>query len=197
MTDSLPPPADDEDAAPPEGEDPAGRLEPSTDGAVEGDEVLEGEVADDRRLSGPPRAFSGPLPPPDVLEEYEQVLPGLKHDIVNQWKAETAHRHQTIDGVRGTDEAAMRAYYDGEKRGQYLGFVILIGVLVIAGLSILFDQPIVGIASLLAAGGGAVWALRRSSLGNAIAAPRDLGEGDEVEGLPPGSSEDDRSQPDR
>ncbi len=87
--------------------------------------------------------------------------------------------------MRGTDHEAMRAYYDGEKRGQYLGFAVLVGVLVIAALSVVLDQPVVGVASLVMAGSAAVWALRRSSVSQ-IPPPVDVGDGDEVEKLPPG-----------
>lgn len=37
-------------------------------------------------------SFSGPLPPPDLLAEYEQVLPGLADRIVRMAEDEGAHR---------------------------------------------------------------------------------------------------------
>ncbi|HEY5342271.1 MAG TPA: hypothetical protein VIJ66_01240 [Solirubrobacteraceae bacterium] len=40
--------------------------------------------------------------------------PGLAREIVDQWKAETAHRHRTIDGLREIDHESMRSYYKGE-----------------------------------------------------------------------------------
>ncbi len=172
-----------------EDDDLAGRgeLEPAGAEAVEPDEVVEGEVEPDRRLSEP-AGFAGPLPPPHVLDEYEHVVPGLKHDIVDQWKTETAHRRQTVDGMRKTDHRAMRAYYEGEKRGQFLGFAILVGVLGVAVLAILTSQPWVGIAALGAAG-TAIWALRRDSRGDSgDDPPTDIGNGDDVEKLPPGSN---------
>lgn len=92
--------------------------------AVDG-EVVDGEVDDDglrtdRRVSMAASSFSGPLPPPEVLRGYDEVQPGLGREIVEQWKAETAHRHSTIDALRRTDHAAMEAFYSGEKRGQIL-----------------------------------------------------------------------------
>lgn len=175
--------ADDEDESSGERQ-----IEPSTSDAVEPDEVVEGEIEQDRRLSRP-TSFTGPLPPPHVLEEYDEVVPGLKHDIVDQWKAETAHRHRTIDGMRETDHQAMQAYYGGEKRGQYLGFVILVGVLIVAGLSVALGEPVVGVASLVMAAAAAIWALRRSSLGDG-AGPTDIGNGDDVEQVTPRSEDE-------
>ena len=40
-------------------------------------------------------AHSGPLPPPAMLREYNQVIPGLGDAIVNEFKAETSHRRST------------------------------------------------------------------------------------------------------
>lgn len=36
--------------------------------------------------------FSGPLPPPAVLREYEAAHPGLAGEIVAGWRAEGVHR---------------------------------------------------------------------------------------------------------
>ncbi len=191
MTGSSPPP----DGDPVDGNvaaTPPGAIQPGEEEAgLEGDEVVDGELEPDRRLSRP-ESFAGPLPPPNVLDEYDHVVPGLKNDIVDQWKAETAHRHQTIDGMRSTDVEAMRAYYEGEKRGQFLGFLVLLGVLVIAGLSIVLEQAAVGVAGIVMAGAAAVWQLRRNSLSE-TSPPPDVGNGDDIEKLPP-SEESPQSQ---
>ena len=41
-------------------------------------------------------SFSGPLPPPDLLREYEAVLPGLATRIVDTAESEARHR-QTVE----------------------------------------------------------------------------------------------------
>lgn len=38
--------------------------------------------------------FSGPLPPPDALEKYEQVSPGAAERIIAMAEAEISHRHE-------------------------------------------------------------------------------------------------------
>lgn len=43
--------------------------------------------------------FTGPLPPPDVLHGYEQVLPGAAERIVAMAEREQGHRHQVEDRV--------------------------------------------------------------------------------------------------
>lgn len=41
--------------------------------------------------------FSGPIPPPRLLAEYEEICPGLADRIVSMAEKESAHRH-TMDG---------------------------------------------------------------------------------------------------
>ena len=78
-------------------------VDPVRGDIVEDGESVEGEVVDDiparQRVIAATR-FSGPLPPPESLREYDEVVPGLAREIVDQWKGETAHRHRTIDGLR-------------------------------------------------------------------------------------------------
>lgn len=166
-------PADDEDRDP-----PAGELEQP----AEDDEVVDGEVQPDRRLSQPSH-FIGPLPPPNTLDEYNEVQPGLARDIVDQWKGETAHRRRTVDHMAETDREAMRAFYAGEKRGQYLAVLVIFGVLAVATLSVALDRPIVGVGALILAAASAAWAVRRGSdtPPSTQQQPVDVGNGDDVE----------------
>jgi uncharacterized membrane protein len=38
-------------------------------------------------------SFSGPLPPPHILAEYKQVVPGLADVLIENWTKEVNHRH--------------------------------------------------------------------------------------------------------
>jgi len=38
-------------------------------------------------------SFTGPLPPPALLEQYERLSPGFAERIITSWEIETAHRH--------------------------------------------------------------------------------------------------------
>jgi hypothetical protein len=40
-------------------------------------------------------AHSGPLPPPAMLREYSEAIPGLGNTIVEEFRAETSHRRLT------------------------------------------------------------------------------------------------------
>jgi len=171
--------SDDEDET--EG-DPSTEITPDS-------ELLYGEPVDER-TSGRVFAaqhFSGPLPPPESLGQYDAVVPGLAREIVEQWKGETSHRHKTIDELRATDREALRLYHEGEKRGQRYALVatalMLAVVLVVA---IVLDQPIVGIAGIGASLAALAWAFRRrsddgSDDSKTPVPSTDLADGDQIE----------------
>jgi uncharacterized membrane protein len=161
---------------------PSGDEEPEPARAIdEPGEVLDGEPvgAGDRRVELSASFSSGPLPPPPVLDGYEQVVPGLAREIADQWKAETAHRHATIDGLRQTDRDAMLAYYKGERRGQYLATVLFAGIIGVAVLAIFRESQVIGISAIVTGGTSAIWAMRRRSDGPSP--PTDLGDGNALE----------------
>jgi uncharacterized membrane protein len=150
----------------------------------EAEQILEGELAsdEDRRVQVT-GAFSGPLPPPVVLQEYDEVIPGLAREIVDQWESETAHRRETVEYLRETDRMAMRAFYEGERRGQYLSVLVFAGVIAVAIVAIVLHSPAIGIAAVVSGGASVVWAMRRRSIGDpGKAEPANLGDGDALEG---------------
>ena len=128
------------------------------------DPVIGERLAQERRLTIR-STFAGPLPAPRILAEYDRLIPGLAREIVDQWKAETRHRHDTVSNMRTTDHEEMVTYYAAERRGQTFAMLAIIGVLSIAVLSIVLDRPAVGVAGLLTGGAAAIWAMRRRSAG--------------------------------
>ena len=60
-------------------------------------------------------------------------MPGLAREIIDQWKGETAHRHNTIDGLRATDHEAMRLFHEGERRGQRYALAAIVLMLAVVG----------------------------------------------------------------
>ena len=70
-------------------------------------------------------AFSGPLPPPDVLERYNSIAPGAADRIITMAEEETTHR-------RKLEQDIVHNGYEEAKRGQI--FALFIGALgIIAG----------------------------------------------------------------
>lgn len=60
---------------------------------------------------------SGPLPSPQVLAQYNEVLPGLAERLVQQAEGQTRHRQDL-------ERTVVNANVASEKRGQILGFIL-------------------------------------------------------------------------
>lgn len=52
------------------------------------------------------------------MAAFDAVVPGLAREIVEQWKAETRHRHETVSLMRQTDHEAMLKYWSGGPEGN-------------------------------------------------------------------------------
>lgn len=77
------------------------------------------------------REFIGPVPPPDLLERYNQIIPGAGERIIAMAEQETSHRHD-IERTIVTNE------YREAKRGQI--FAVIIGSLAIISGTIISLQ---------------------------------------------------------
>jgi uncharacterized membrane protein len=62
-------------------------------------------------------SFSGPLPPPHILSEYEAVFPGCAERIVAMAERQSAHRHEL-------ERTHIRSNSLVERRGQIFAFLI-------------------------------------------------------------------------
>jgi len=75
-------------------------------------------------------SFSGPMPPPDILDRYNQIIPGAAKDILEEFKVNGAHS-------RDMEKAAIRGAIGNDKRGQWMAFVLVIlGFVLIAYLAV-------------------------------------------------------------
>ena len=68
--------------------------------------------------------WSGPLPPPAALEQFERSSPGAANRILKMAEKEEEHRHEQERGMLKSDTSA-------RSRGQIMAF--LLAVLVISG----------------------------------------------------------------
>ncbi len=64
------------------------------------------------------------LPPPEMLESYEKIQPGLTERIVKITEAEVAHRHSQEIKMLDSDIEVKRNYQKEVRLGQWLGFSI-------------------------------------------------------------------------
>jgi len=71
--------------------------------------------------------FSGPLPGPEILANYERVLPGLADRIVGMAERQSAHRQEL-------EKAAVLGEQQRAGRGQSCALIVALCGLVVAGL---------------------------------------------------------------
>jgi uncharacterized membrane protein len=72
-------------------------------------------------------SHSGPLPTPDYLEKYEQILPGLAERIVRIPEREQEFRHSIANGY-------MEREFQLKSRGQIFALIAMLLLLIFAGL---------------------------------------------------------------
>jgi len=107
--------------------EPGGEVQAHLARSSSSDPVIGERLAQERRLTIR-STFAGPLPAPRILAEYDRIIPGVAREIVDQWKAETRHRHDTVSSMRATDHEEMVTYYAAERRGQSFAMLAIIGV---------------------------------------------------------------------
>lgn len=88
-------------------------------------------------------SFSGPLPHPDIITEYERVLSGSAERIFSMAEKEQAFRHITQNN-------AVTGAVTRDKRGQWMGFIVTLCVLLIATIfaylgEIIFAATLIGV----------------------------------------------------
>jgi uncharacterized membrane protein len=82
-------------------------------------------------------SFSGPLPPPEVLKRFEEVVPGSAERIIKMAEGQFAHRTELERKIIASDIARSRL-------GQILGFIIAIVGLVCSVIISMYGNQIAG-----------------------------------------------------
>lgn len=90
------------------------------------------------------RSFSGPLPPPELLAEYDKIAPGCAEKIIQQFISQGNHRMRLEKMVIEGD--TKRANW-GLAAGFTLGLIGLIGAFVVISLG----HSVGGVAALIVA----------------------------------------------
>src|SRR3990170_4198279 len=63
------------------------------------------------------QSFSGPLPPPEVLEHYERIAPGTAERLLAMAESQSQHR-------QGLEKAVVEGNLRHESLGQVFAFII-------------------------------------------------------------------------
>ena len=70
------------------------------------------------------RRISGPLPTPDILLGYDEVLPGAAERIMRMAEKEQAMAEKDQASAREVEGIAVRAATADNRRGQIFGFLV-------------------------------------------------------------------------
>lgn len=83
------------------------------------------------------RSFSGPLPPPDFLRQYDAVVPGLADRIVRMAEKQETHRH-------GLEKQVVAAEIKRAYLGMASGLLVALFGLTIGGILLYHEKVVVG-----------------------------------------------------
>jgi uncharacterized membrane protein len=83
------------------------------------------------------QSFSGPLPHPEILRQFEQVSPGAADRIITMAEQQSFHRRELEKKVIESDVTRSRL-------GQILGFIIAIFGLVVSAVIAVYGNAIAG-----------------------------------------------------
>jgi uncharacterized membrane protein len=94
-------------------------------------------------------SFSGPLPPPHTLSEYESVFPGCAERIVAMAERQSSHRQQL-------ENSRIEASNRTEHRGQIFAFIIALAAILGGVYLISIGKDASGLTAIIAALGSLV-----------------------------------------
>jgi len=112
-------------------------------------------------------SYSGPIPPPEMLRGYEEILPGAMNRILGMAERQESHRHSL-------ESASVLGNLRSQTVGQYIaGIIVVFGMGIgaflistgkdVAGFTSMF-APLVGAAGIFVIGRSKQTAERREKL---------------------------------
>lgn len=90
----------------------------------------------------PPVTSLGPIPPPNFLEKYENLVPGTAKRFLEEPLLEAEER-------RSLERFVAQKQADSNTRAQWMAFVLAIGCITAAFTLIFLRYDVVGLAALL------------------------------------------------
>lgn len=85
--------------------------------------------------------FAGPLPHPDVLKQYDNIVPGAANRIIQMAESQSKHRRDLEKKVIGSNIV-------NERIGMIFAFILTVLLLFFSGTLIYMDKPIEGLITL-------------------------------------------------
>ena len=99
---------------------------------------------------------AGPLPQPETLGGYEDIVSGAADRIITMAEDQLAHRHEQDAERLGQEGTRLDADIKLEARGQWMAFVVAMTAL-LGGMSLLaFDTSVAGLTTTIGAVAGII-----------------------------------------
>lgn len=98
-----------------------------------------------RRISASVQ-FAGPIPPPNVLEQYNSIDPSINaaNRIISMAEKEQAHRHEMQTKLVDAQIADFKQSRKERRLGQTYGFSIGVISIVAGSLTVILGSPLAG-----------------------------------------------------
>lgn len=77
--------------------------------------------------------FRGPIPPPEALQRYDDISPGMASRLVGMAEAEAKHRHEVESKLVDSSCTEALAYHAEVSKGQTFGLIITLEALAVGG----------------------------------------------------------------
>ena len=87
-------------------------------------------------------AFSGPVPPPNYLIEYDRICPGISIKFLNAPHEEAEHRRK-LELLIAQQQLSLY------KRGQWMAFILANVCIIAAFVTIFLGYDVAGLGALL------------------------------------------------
>ena len=94
-------------------------------------------------------SFQGPLPPPQILHQYDEIVPGSAERIISSFENQVQHRQELEKKVITSD--IRQSYF-----GAVLGFIIALSAIGSGTFLAYIGRPTEGIAAIITALAGII-----------------------------------------
>jgi uncharacterized membrane protein len=96
-------------------------------------------------------SFSGPIPPPNMLEAYSHVIPDLPERLVSMMEGEQKHRQTSESRLIGLEEKRMRGTFILAFVGMMGSSLITLGLIGLSAWMLYIGKTAGGAATLISA----------------------------------------------
>lgn len=87
--------------------------------------------------------YSGPVPSPEILAKFENLVPGAAEKLIQLALSEAEHRHNFEKKQLDANIEFTREYFKDTRRGMWIASIITTLVLAIIVLALFLKQPTV------------------------------------------------------